>query len=152
MKRIATDILILIAISVCVAALMFLPSRTMQRIDRNWGRVMYDDPVTFATADRLSNTLVKAQVFNGNLQTYRLTKKDDTTTLAILSQRDKYEALFKKDKAASEQRDFLINSLKMLCYEVFPDQRMEVVMEDKDFVIIDQLIEPMLFKTQGDDR
>ena len=148
MKLFATDILILTAIGACVVALMLLPPRSMRRIERNWGTVMFDDPVTFETADRLSRILVQINVFNGDLQTYRLTRKDETTTLSIAFQRDKYNEIFNKDKAARLRRDQLINTLEMLCYEVFPDQRMEVILVDKDLKTIDQLIAPTLFETQ----
>lgn len=148
MKRIATDILILIAISVCVAALMLLPPRMLRRIERNWGLVMFEDPVTFATADRLSKTLVKEYVFRGDELNYRLTKEDDTTTLALFFKGDMYKKIFHEDGPAPRPRDLLINSLKMLCYEVFPDERMEVIILDENLLTIDKLIAPTLFETQ----
>lgn len=149
MKSFLTDLLILSSITGCVAAIMLLPPRSMRRIDRNWGRVIFDDPVTYATADRLSTTLVEANEFNGNPQIYRLTMVGDTLDLAIVVRRKQYEQIFnQKSTVVPSPKDQLISNLEVLCYDVFPDQRIQVSLMDENLVPFEPLIEETVFETQ----
>jgi len=65
MKSFLWDLLILSAISAIVVAIMFLPRKTKCRLEKNWGQVFYDAPITKDQATKVLNTLVDAGVYNG---------------------------------------------------------------------------------------
>ena len=65
MKTFLADILILAGILGVVACVMFLPPKTMCRLEKNKGVVLYDAPVTKAQATKVLDTLVETGVFNG---------------------------------------------------------------------------------------
>ena len=65
MKTLLTDVLILAGIVGVVACVMFLPPKTMCRLEKNKGVVLYDAPVTKGQATKALNTLVEYGVFNG---------------------------------------------------------------------------------------
>ena len=68
MKNLLTDLLILAFISAFVACVMFLPRKTKCRLEKNWGVVLYDAPVTKDEATNVLNTLVESGTFDGNKQ------------------------------------------------------------------------------------
>ena len=65
MKTFLMDILILAGILGVVACAMFLPPKTMCRLEKNKGVVFYDDPITKGQATKVLNTLVDTGVFDG---------------------------------------------------------------------------------------
>ena len=65
MKKILTDVLILAGISGVVACVMLLPPKTMCRLEKNKGVVIYDAPVTKEQATKVLNVLVESGAFNG---------------------------------------------------------------------------------------
>ena len=65
MKTLFTDIIILAVISGVVACVMLLPPKTMCRLEKNKGVVIYDAPVTKEQATKVLNTLVESGTFNG---------------------------------------------------------------------------------------
>ena len=65
MKTFLIDVLILAGILGAVASVMFLPPKTMCRLEKNKGVVFYDAPVTKGQATHVLNTLVETGVFNG---------------------------------------------------------------------------------------
>ena len=74
MKTLLTDVLILAAILGVVACAMFLPPKTMCRLEKKKGVVFYDAPVTKGQATHVLNTLVESGVFNGGKEQTHLLK------------------------------------------------------------------------------
>ena len=143
MKSLLLDLLVLAAVSSIVAMIMFLPPRSKCAVDRNWGRVVYSDPVTFAEATKLADTLVEANVFSGKPLTHRLVRQPECLRWEIAFDRD-YEKLFaqQRERVGGNPKARLIAGIESLCEQVFPDERMEVVLIDENLDPFEQLIPP----------
>ena len=76
MKKILTDVLILAGISGIVACAMLLPPKTMCRLEKNKGVVIYDAPITKEQATKVLNVLVEFGIFNGSKAQTHLLKYD----------------------------------------------------------------------------
>ena len=74
MKTFLTDVLILAGISGVVACAMLLPPKTMCRLEKNKGVVIYDTPVTKEQATKVLNVLVESGTFNGQTAQTHLLK------------------------------------------------------------------------------
>jgi len=151
MKTFCVDLIILAVISSVVAALMLLPPRTLRRIEKNWGKIAFDDPVTFAEADKLSDVLVQADVFNGQDLTHRLTKEGDTLIWSMIFDPD-YEKIFaeQEEKIGPNPKARLVSFVREVCYRSFPDQRVKVELIGEDLEPLEEeaLVPPTVFKSR----
>ena len=135
MKSVLTDLLILTAISAVVAAVMFLPQQRRCRVEKNWGEVYYDAPITKEQATKVLNKLVESGVFDGQqVLTHSLRKvggtsdQPETLVWAMMYQRNYREVL----------GDTIVkDALRQLHAHVFANNRMTVQLLDEAFTTDD---------------
>ena len=81
MKSLILDLLILTVIGAVVTSIMLLPGKKRGRIEKNWGEVYYDPPVTKVEATKALDTLVKTGLYNGEQKlTHILRKEGDSSS------------------------------------------------------------------------
>lgn len=128
MKSFLLDLLILIAISAVVAAVMLLP-KSQRRLEKNWGEVYYDAPVTKNEATKVLNALVNSGLYNGETElTHSLRKvggsssQPETFVWAMVYDRNYREVL---------GREIIIGAIQQLHAHVFLNQRSTVELVDE---------------------
>lgn len=136
MKRLTTDILILLLIATPVAAFALLMPQDNLRIERNWGSVMYSPPVSADEAEALAEVMVEQGLFVGNPITFKLQRNADAWILMMASTRD-YEDLV--------DRDTMTEIGVELCAAAFPGKTASFVLIDEDLEPFDELVAPTLF-------
>ena len=141
MRSLLADIAILAAIIAFVAAIMLLPPKTKRAVDRNWGRVVFADPVTFAEAAKLADALVEANVFVGKPLTHRLVREPKNLRWEIAFDRD-YARLFaeQQQRYGGDPKASLVSGIQAMCQNIFPGEQIEVVLIDENLEPFEQLI------------
>jgi len=136
MKRLITDLLILLLISTPIVAYVLLMPKDNLRIERNWGSVFYAPPVSFDEAKEFSDLMVQLGVFAGNPLSFKLQRNDDKWIVMMVSTRD-YE-----DKI---DRDTMVGLGNQLCAAAYPGQTVSFILTDEELVPFDEIVPPTLF-------
>ena len=137
MRRLTTDILILLLIATPVLALALLMPKDNLRVERNWGSVFYSPPVSFGEATEFADLMVQLGLFAGNPLSFKLQRNNDDGWIVMMTSKPNYEDAI--------DRDTLVGLGKELCATAFPGQTVSFVLTDEAFEPIDEIVPPTRF-------
>jgi len=129
MKSLFWDLLILTAFGAVVTAIMLFPSKQHGRLEKNWGAVHYETPVTKDQATKALDTLVKSGLYNGEQELTHVLKK-------VVGSSDQPETLvwgmvYEKNYRDLLGKEIIRNAILQLHAHVYGNQRLTVTLVDK---------------------
>jgi len=136
MRRLTTDFLILLLVSMPVLALAFLMPKSDMRIERNWSVVAYSPPVSTGEATGFADLMERMGIFAGNPLYFKL-QRDDDKWIVMTIPNPNYKA--------SVDRDAMVGLGKVICGSAFPGQTVSFKLLDEDLEPFDEIVPPTLF-------
>jgi len=136
MKRVLTELILLLAIALPVSGLMLLTPQDKRRLERNWGELFYSPNVSFEEASAAAEVFVQQGIFRGQPISTKLTREGQRWQLLMV---------YRRDYAQVVPRNALVFAAQQFCRAAFPGKTASVWLADESFTPFEQLVPPTQF-------